>query len=111
ERRQLGERAAAAVRRQGGNLWVTLDDPGTAEPARLLADVLAGTGEAGARVVADRERAIGEAVRAAGGDDVVVLAGKGRRPGQRVGETLVPWSDRAAAWRALAGRGYPGDFE
>lgn len=111
ERRRLGEMAAAAVRRQGGNLWVTLDDPGTADPARLLADVQAGAGGAGARAVADRERAIGEAVRAAGGDDVVVVAGKGRRPGQRVGETLVPWSDRESAWRALAARGYPGDFE
>lgn len=111
DRRGLGSAAAAAVRRLGGQLLVTTDDPGAADPARLMADVLEGAGWSGARGVADRGRAIETAVRAAGEADVVVVAGKGTRAGQRVGETILPWSDRAVVLQALAARGYPGDFE
>lgn len=111
ERRALGEAAAAAVHRWGGELLVAGDDPEVAGSSPRTGEQLPGGMPMAGRCFAGRDRAIDAAVRAAGDGDVVVVAGKGARSGQRVGDAIVPWSDRAAVLRALAARGYTGDFE
>ena len=57
---------------------------------------------------ADRHRAVARALSMARPGDVVVLAGKGRRPVQVVGPTRMPWDDAAHARAALAAMGHVG---
>lgn len=56
----------------------------------------------------DRHRAVARALQMAGPRDVVVLAGKGRRPFQSAGPTRIPWDDAAHARAVLAGMGHVG---
>jgi len=52
-------------------------------------------------VLADRRTAIEVAVRIAGPDDTVVLAGKGHEDYQIVGRERLPFDDRKEGRRAL----------
>ena len=78
---------------------VTDDNPRSENPATIRAAILAAA--PGAREIADRAAAIGEAVAALEPDDALIVAGKGHETGQIVGERTLPFSDADVARAAL----------
>lgn len=84
---------------------VTTDNPRDEAPAAIAAAVLAGARgrRAEVRCELDRERAIAEALAAAGADDVVVIAGKGHERGQIARGEVLPFSDHEAVAALLRG--------
>jgi UDP-N-acetylmuramoyl-L-alanyl-D-glutamate--2,6-diaminopimelate ligase len=120
---------AAAVR--GADVvYVTDDDPHDEDPAKVRADVLAGTGQgtspdatpertvdaaddSGSRTVevhevAPRADAIRAAILAAGPDDTVLVAGRGHETVQEIAGVDHSLDDRVEARAALAARAAPG---
>ncbi|HTB69819.1 MAG TPA: UDP-N-acetylmuramoyl-L-alanyl-D-glutamate--2,6-diaminopimelate ligase [Solirubrobacteraceae bacterium] len=109
---------------------VTSDNPRSEEPEQIIAEIMAGAArvEAGerrepdaqgpggsqalvmsVRSIADRARAIDEAIAAAQPGDVVVIAGKGHEQGQEfAGGRKVPFDDATVAREALRTRGSRG---
>jgi UDP-N-acetylmuramoyl-L-alanyl-D-glutamate--2,6-diaminopimelate ligase len=79
---------------------VTDDNPRTENAARIRADVMAGA--KGAREIGDRREAIAAAVRGAGPQDIVLIAGKGHEQGQIVGDLVLPFDDVAVARECAA---------
>lgn len=101
KRRPMGEAARAA-----DVVIVTTDNPRDEEPAAIARAIVEGlTGHAGVRVVLDRREAIHTAVREAGVDDVILLAGKGHETEMSVGDEVRHFSDVEVAKEALAARG------
>ncbi|MFI5756946.1 UDP-N-acetylmuramoyl-L-alanyl-D-glutamate--2,6-diaminopimelate ligase [Streptomyces sp. NPDC051569] len=82
---------------------LTSDNPRGEDPEVILDQIAPGLTATGTPFerFADRRRAIGFALSAAGPDDVVLVAGKGSEPYQIVGERLIPFSDMATV-RELA---------
>ncbi|MCD2196464.1 UDP-N-acetylmuramoyl-L-alanyl-D-glutamate--2,6-diaminopimelate ligase [Actinomycetospora endophytica] len=79
-------------------VWITDDNPRTEDPAAIRAAMLDGarTSDAARAKVTeqgDRRTAIRAAIAAARPGDVVVVAGKGHEPGQKVGAEVLPFSD------------------
>lgn len=94
---------AAAAERLADELWVTSDNPRREQPEAIIEEVLAGLeNRAVANVRVDRQTAIEAAIRAAGPDDLVLIAGKGHEDYQVVGDTRLHFDDREAALQALA---------
>ncbi|HLY53476.1 MAG TPA: UDP-N-acetylmuramoyl-L-alanyl-D-glutamate--2,6-diaminopimelate ligase, partial [Steroidobacteraceae bacterium] len=87
------------------DLVVTDDNPRSEDPARIVADILAGVG-ARVPLVVEHERAL--AIRLAlsrsAPDDVVLIAGKGHEDYQIVGSERRPFRDQAVVMEALQGR-------
>ncbi|MFE7778834.1 UDP-N-acetylmuramoyl-L-alanyl-D-glutamate--2,6-diaminopimelate ligase [Streptomyces sp. NPDC057445] len=83
---------------------LTSDNPRTEDPGTIMDQITPGLTATGTPFerFADRRRAIGFALSAAGPDDIVLVAGKGSEPYQIVGEELLPFSDMAVV-RELAG--------
>lgn len=105
----MGEVAA----RLADRVVVTSDNPRSEDPLAIIAEIRAGT-PPGARVVVepDRRRAIGTALAGARAGAVVLVAGKGHETTQTIGDTVVPFDDRAVVREVLddlraveAGRG------
>ena len=90
----------AVVARDADLGIVTDDNPRSEEAAAIRAAVMAG-GE-GLREIGDRRSAIAAAVAEAGGDDIVLVAGKGHEQGQIVGDRVLPFDDVQVA-RECAG--------
>jgi UDP-N-acetylmuramoyl-L-alanyl-D-glutamate--2,6-diaminopimelate ligase len=88
---------------------VTDDNPRTEDPARIVADILAGMPGPGAAtspgtmVEHDRTRAIQTALRRSGPGDVVLIAGKGHEDYQIYGTVRRPFSDQAVVSAELQG--------
>jgi UDP-N-acetylmuramoyl-L-alanyl-D-glutamate--2,6-diaminopimelate ligase len=95
-KRPLMGRAATAL---ADRVIVTSDNPRSEEPEAIIAEIL--TGAPGAEVEPDRAAAIELALRGAGDDDVVVIAGKGHEQGQETAGEVVPFDDRAVAATVL----------
>jgi UDP-N-acetylmuramoyl-L-alanyl-D-glutamate--2,6-diaminopimelate ligase len=80
---------------------VTDDNPRTEDPARIVADILAGIPDPSAAkavktmVEHDRARAIQTALRRSGPGDVVLIAGKGHEDYQIYGTVRRPFRDQA----------------
>ena len=70
---------------------VTDDNPRSEDPAAIRAAVL--DGAIGALEIGDRREAIAHAVREAGPEDIVLIAGKGHEQGQLVGDLVLPFDD------------------
>jgi UDP-N-acetylmuramoyl-L-alanyl-D-glutamate--2,6-diaminopimelate ligase len=70
---------------------VTDDNPRTEDPAAIRAAILKGA--TNAREIGDRREAIAAAVREAGPQDIVLIAGKGHEQGQIVGDMELPFDD------------------
>ena len=81
---------------------VTSDNPRTEDPARILADVVAGIHRtAGIEVIADRSLAIARAISIAEAGDGVLIAGKGHEDYQILGTEKIHFDDREQARAAL----------
>ena len=98
---ELGRVAAAADR-----ILVTADNPRHESVTALSAQMMSGVPAARFVFEPNRERAVHGAIRIAGTDDVVVIAGKAHRRVQEVGGAVLPCDDHATAILALAARGY-----
>jgi UDP-N-acetylmuramoyl-L-alanyl-D-glutamate--2,6-diaminopimelate ligase len=91
---------------------VTDEDPRGEDRDGILDEIARGAEGAGARrdrdllVIADRRAAIGTAIERARPGDVVLLAGKGHERSIIGPDGPNPWDERAAAFAALADRGY-----
>jgi UDP-N-acetylmuramoyl-L-alanyl-D-glutamate--2,6-diaminopimelate ligase len=99
----MGAVAAAGA----DQLWATSDNPRTEDPERILDDMLEGVAaehRAGVQRVADRARAIAEAIAGAHDDDLVLILGKGHEDYQVLGTTKIHFDDREHAAQALARR-------
>ncbi len=108
---------AECAARHSHRVIATSDNPRTEDPLRILADVERGLGglrrvepealaasERAYSIVVDRRAAIELAIRIAGPDDTVLLAGKGHEDYQIVGREKLPFSDGEEARRALRRR-------
>jgi UDP-N-acetylmuramoyl-L-alanyl-D-glutamate--2,6-diaminopimelate ligase len=84
---------------------VTSDNPRSEEPEQIIAEIVAGVATP-VRSIADRARAIDEAIALAAPGDVVVIAGKGHEQGQELaGGRKVPFDDATVAREALRAHG------
>jgi UDP-N-acetylmuramoyl-L-alanyl-D-glutamate--2,6-diaminopimelate ligase len=83
---------------------LTDDNPRTEDPQAIIDAIIEGivSGEP-VRVIRERARAIATAIGEAGGDDIVVIAGKGHEDYQIYGTTSQPFSDRDEVQRLLGG--------
>jgi len=101
--RDTGKRPlmGAAVAARADVAVVTSDNPRNEDPARIVADILAGM-PAGQTVILDRREAIRTAITLAGPEDIVLLAGKGHEDYQEIHGVKRPFSDLAEARAALA---------
>jgi len=74
---------------------VTDDNPRFEDPAAIRSAIL--TTATGAQDIADRKGAIAAGISDAGGDDVVLVAGKGQEQGQIIGSNILPFDDATVA--------------
>ena len=105
--RDTGKRPqmAAIAERLADVVLVTDDNPRNEDGDAIVADILAGFGDArDVRVVRDRRAAITCAIGEAGPDDIVLVAGKGHEPYQEVNGVRHPFDDAAVARDALESR-------
>ncbi len=85
---------------------VTTDNPRSEAPEAIIADILPGLGSADHEVVVDRRAAIARALRIAGPEATVLLAGKGHEDYQIVGDEVRPFDEAVIVAELLAaGRG------
>jgi len=83
-------------------VYVTDDNPRGEEAATIRKAILAAC--PGAVEIGDRRLAIETAIAGLGAGDLLVIAGKGHETGQIVGDTTLPFDDRAVARAVLARR-------
>jgi UDP-N-acetylmuramoyl-L-alanyl-D-glutamate--2,6-diaminopimelate ligase len=96
KREPMGQVAAA----QADRVIVTDDNPRSEDAAAIRRAVLRGA--QGASEIGDRREAIAAAIRDAGPEDIVLIAGKGHEQGQIVGELVLPFDDVAVARECAA---------
>lgn len=98
----------AIAARLADRVILTSDNPRSEDPEKILADIWAGipSEQRGsvAQPVLNRAEAIREAIHAAGGQDIVLIAGKGHETYQEIAGKRFPFSDVAEAEVALAKR-------
>ena len=102
KRPQMGAIAQAA-----DQVVVTSDNPRSEDPAGIIAQIVAGMDQrtgSSAQAVEDRATAILLAVKNAGKQDVILLAGKGHEPYQEIKGRKMPFSDTDHATLALSAR-------
>jgi UDP-N-acetylmuramoyl-L-alanyl-D-glutamate--2,6-diaminopimelate ligase len=80
---------------------VTDDNPRSENPAEIVRAIIAGISAHRPRIVHDRGAAIAEALKTAGGSDVVLIAGKGHEDYQIYGASRRSFSDRDEALKIL----------
>ncbi|WP_373505398.1 UDP-N-acetylmuramoyl-L-alanyl-D-glutamate--2,6-diaminopimelate ligase [Aestuariivirga sp.] len=96
----------AIATRLADRVYVTDDNPRTEDPASIRAAIMS---EApGAIEIGNRAEAIRAAVDALEAGDVLMVAGKGHEEGQKIGKTVLPFSDHEAVKAAIEGRDYHG---
>ena len=90
----------AVAARMADRVIVTDDNPRTEDAAAIRREVLAGA--PGAIEIGGRREAIAAGIEEAGGDDIVLVAGKGHEQGQIVGDIVLPFDDVAVAQECAA---------
>ncbi|MBI2717526.1 MAG: UDP-N-acetylmuramoyl-L-alanyl-D-glutamate--2,6-diaminopimelate ligase [Rhizobiales bacterium] len=80
---------------------VTDDNPRTEEAAKIRAEIMVAC--PGAREIGNRAEAIRTAVAELKAGDILLIAGKGHEEGQKIGKTIIPFSDHEAVRAAVAG--------
>ena len=106
DRGKRPQMAAAAA--EGADVLILTDDnPRTESAQEIIADMLQGLpSDQAYSVVHDRASAIDAALRQAGANDLVLIAGKGHEDYQQIGLERRPFSDRQhVAWRLSNGEG------
>ncbi|GAB3368486.1 UDP-N-acetylmuramoyl-L-alanyl-D-glutamate--2,6-diaminopimelate ligase [Massilia agri] len=98
KRPQMGRIAQAA-----DHVLVTSDNPRSEDPASIIAQIVVGM-DKDYQAVEDRATAILLAVKNAGKQDVILLAGKGHEPYQEIKGKKIPFSDADHASLALTAR-------
>ena len=98
KRPQMGAIAQAA-----DQVVVTSDNPRSEEPGDIIAQIVAGMDKE-VQAIEDRATAILHAVKHAGKQDVILLAGKGHEPYQEIKGRKMPFSDADHATLALSAR-------
>ena len=94
----MGEVAASMADR----ILVTSDNPRGEDPARIVAEVMAGVpDDADARAIPDRAEAIRAAVAGSRPGDIVLIAGKGHEEYQEIAGKRLPFSDLGEVRAAL----------
>ncbi len=96
KRAPMGEVAA----RLSDLVIVTDDNPRGEDPRAIRSAVLAGA--PGATEIGGRRQAIAEAIRLAGPEDIILLAGKGHETGQVIGTQVFPFDDAEVARECAA---------
>jgi UDP-N-acetylmuramoyl-L-alanyl-D-glutamate--2,6-diaminopimelate ligase len=96
KRAPMGEVAA----RLSDLVIVTDDNPRGEDPRAIRSAVLAGA--PGATEIGGRREAIAEAIRLAGPEDIILLAGKGHETGQVIGTQVFPFDDAEVARECAA---------
>lgn len=94
--RDRGKRALMGdiAARFADQVIVTSDNPRGEDPLAIIADIKAGTADAGhVAAIADRREAIATALEKAGPDDIVLVAGKGHETCQEIAGQKLPFSD------------------
>lgn len=87
---------AAAAAAYADEIVITDDNPRSESPEAIIAEIKTGLpNQSATRVIHDRAQAITEAVRAAGKNDTVVVAGKGHEDYQIYGADVRKFSDRS----------------
>jgi UDP-N-acetylmuramyl-tripeptide synthetase len=99
-------RMAALAQRLADQVVLTSDNPRMEPPAFILLQMVAGftVSQHDVKVIEDRRKAIAHAVRSAGANDVILIAGKGHEDYQEIKGVKHPFSDVAEAAAALAER-------
>ncbi len=90
--------------RLSDQLILTSDNPRTEDPAAILKDMEAGLDTAGLKktlTIQDREQAIKTAIRLAGPNDVILVAGKGHEKYQDIMGVKYPFDDKAILFRMM----------
>lgn len=106
KRPQMGAIAAQLA----DQVVVTSDNPRSENPRAIIDSILSGIDKDSAVVVeSDRRAAIRLAIAAAGGDDTVLIAGKGHEDYQQIGALRLPFSDLAEARLALGDKALSGE--
>ena len=96
---------AGVAQQHADRIVVTSDNPRGEDPQTIIEQICLGLqGQSGVQVDPDRAHAIGNALRDAGAQDVVLLAGKGHEPYQEMQGVRVPYSDHAQVAVTLAAR-------
>jgi UDP-N-acetylmuramoyl-L-alanyl-D-glutamate--2,6-diaminopimelate ligase len=96
---------AEAVARYADVIVLTSDNPRTENPEAILDDLEQGLSGTPHERIADRREAIHQALDAARGSDLVLLAGKGHETYQVVGRERRPFDERVVVRDHLARRG------
>ena len=84
--------------------FLTTDDPGYEDPANIINEIDLKIDHTKVKVhkVLDRKEAITEAIKASGPKDVVVVAGKGADPYQKIRGVNTPWPTDMAVVKEVA---------
>ncbi|MBX2889560.1 MAG: UDP-N-acetylmuramoyl-L-alanyl-D-glutamate--2,6-diaminopimelate ligase [Saprospiraceae bacterium] len=91
--------------RLSDQLILTSDNPRTEDPAAILRDMEAGLDveeQKKTLVIQDREQAIKTAVRLAGPNDVILVAGKGHEKYQEINGVKHPFDDKQVLLKAMS---------
>ena len=96
---------AAIAERGADRIIVTDDNPRSEDGDAIVADILAGFSDhQRVEVQRDRAAAIAQALDGAGGNDILLIAGKGHETYQEIDGQRTPFDDLAVARAALEGR-------
>jgi UDP-N-acetylmuramoyl-L-alanyl-D-glutamate--2,6-diaminopimelate ligase len=94
-----------AIAQAADHVLVTSDNPRTEEPGAIIARIVAGMDASHPnsrhQAIEDRAAAILYAIKHAGRQDVILLAGKGHEPYQEIKGRKIPFSDADHAALAL----------
>jgi UDP-N-acetylmuramoyl-L-alanyl-D-glutamate--2,6-diaminopimelate ligase len=100
-------RMAKVVEQLADFVIVTSDNPRTEKPQNIIDEIIAGFENPGSEkitVETDRKKAIKLAIKSAGKNDIVLIAGKGHENYQIIGKQKFPFSDNTIARECLAKR-------
>lgn len=105
KRPQMGSVSMAA-----DHIILTTDNSRSEEPADIIKQIIAGmtTAKSGVQIIEDRAAAILSAIRNAGKQDVILLAGKGHEAYQEIKGRKLPFLDADHATLALSARAMQG---
>ena len=93
----------AAAEKYSDELIITSDNPRSEGPLEICRQVKAGLqGNKPFSIEVDRKKAIAKGIHMAKPGDIVLIAGRGHEPFQKIGGVQVPFDDREVARRELS---------